>query len=130
MADRGQQSVIIIRWCARLWAAFLFIFWGAFFVEHLEEWFIRAVEWPPRAVVALQGLHFLFLLGLVVGWWWEFIGGLVVLFAAVAFFSLAAGSHAAAFTLISIAPAIVWIGSAVYAYRRRATLGLAGGTAC
>jgi len=119
--DRLTFRILTLRWCARLWAAVLFFFWGAFFIEHLGEWFFRAAEWPPRGVVAMQCLHFLFLVGLAIGWRWEFIGGLMSLLAAVAFFSLAAGSNAMAFTLVSVVPAIVWIGLAVFDHRPRAT---------
>jgi len=127
--DRRSYGVMTIRWCARLWAAVLFFFWGAFFVEHLEEWFIRAAGWPPGSVIAIQGLHFLFLLGLVIGWRWELIGGLLAFLAAIAFFGLAAGSNAMVFTMVSIVPAIVWIGLAVYDHRLRATPEVVGGTA-
>jgi hypothetical protein len=111
----GKRTIVVtaVRWCARLWAAILFLFWGAFFSEHLGEWFFRATEWPPIGVSDLMGLHFLMLAGLLTGWRWEFAGGLLVLGAATAFFSQAAGPNAVPFTLVTIAPAVAWVGLSV-----------------
>lgn len=126
---QGSYRVQTIRLCTRLWAVVLFFFWGVFFVEHLGEWFVRAAEWPPRRVAALQGLHLLFLLGLAIGLRWELAGGLLSLFAAVAFFSQAAGSNAAMFTLVSVVPAVVWIGLAINEHRRFSATGVSVGKA-
>jgi hypothetical protein len=35
----------------RLCAAVLFLFWGGFFLEHLQEWFLRADGLLPPASV-------------------------------------------------------------------------------
>lgn len=115
MTDDRWRTIVVatIRCCSRLWAAVLFLFWGAFFAEHLGEWFLRATERPPMGVSALMGLHFLMLAGLVIGWRWELIGGVLVLGAAAAFFSQAAGPNAVPFTLVTIAPAVGWIALAL-----------------
>ena len=120
-------AVQTVRWGARLWATVLFLFWGAFFVEHTAEWFGRGTPTPPLDVVALHTLHGLFLLGLIVGWRWELAGGLLALVTGVSFFLQAAGTNGPLFSLVSIVPAVAWIGLALYPQRGQATLEVAGG---
>ena len=49
----SRRLVVVARWAARLWAAALVLFWGAFFVEHLA-WFAdpqrlpRSLVWVDR----------------------------------------------------------------------------------
>ena len=62
-------------------------FWGLFFIEHTAEWFTHPNQWPPLHVTLLHAAHLVFLLGLLAGWRWELIGGVVVLVAAVMVFS-------------------------------------------
>ena len=123
--ERSVAAALIVRWIARLWAAALFLFWGAFFVEHTAEWFGRGTPTPPLGVVALHTLHGLFLVGLLVGWRWELAGGVIALVAGAAFFMRAAGTNGPLFSLLSIVPALAWIGLAVYDQRRLVTLEVA-----
>ena len=60
-----ELSACVSRWLGRGLALLLFLFWGAFFVEHLAEWFSHPQAAPPplRAWVA-QGLHLVMLIGL------------------------------------------------------------------
>ena len=60
-----ELGACVSRWLGRGLALLLFLFWGAFFVEHLAEWFShpQAAPPPPRAWVA-QGLHLVMLIGL------------------------------------------------------------------
>ena len=51
----GRWAVVVARWAARLWAAALVLFWGAFFVEHLA-WFADPQRLPPPWVFLLVGL--------------------------------------------------------------------------
>ena len=54
-----------VLWLARVSALLLFLFWGAFFVEHLHEWFLRADNtYPPLKLWIGQSLHLIMLLGL------------------------------------------------------------------
>lgn len=99
----------VVRWAGRIWAGALFLLWGAFFVEHLREWFMTPAASPPPMVVLLQAFHLLLLIGLVVGWKWELAGGLVTLASAVVFFGLAAGPRFVPFMMATAGPPIIWI---------------------
>jgi len=93
------------RWSGRATALLLFLFWGAFFVEHMTEWFLRADgRYPPAWVWGQQFFHFAMLVGLGMMVKWEKRGAVVMLVATVAFF---AGIHPSTFpwiALINIAP--------------------------
>ena len=58
----GRRVVGVARWAARISAAALVLFWGAYFVEHLA-WFADPHQLPPPWVFVLVGLHFLMLVG-------------------------------------------------------------------
>lgn len=117
---RRRVAVLSVRWVARLWAGALFLFWGAFFVEHLAEWFSNAAQAPPARVVALISMHGVFLVGLLIGWRWELVGGVMALIAGVSFFMQAGGANGPFFSLVSVIPAIAWIGLAIDERLRRA----------
>jgi hypothetical protein len=105
-----RRDVLIARWAARGLAAALVLLWGAFFVHHALEWFTNPAKLPPPFVFVMQGLHGLFLLGLLVGWKWEVPGAAMVLAAAVPFFWFAArGNNVLLFTAATSAPAILWL---------------------
>jgi len=75
------------KWSGRLTALLLFLFWGAFFVEHLSEWFLRAGGRFPTAWVWVQQLfHFAMLVGLGMMVKWDKLGCAVMLAGTVAFF--------------------------------------------
>jgi hypothetical protein len=97
----------------------VFLFWGAFFAEHSAEWFVHSDKWPPPHVVLLHAVHLAFLLGLLAGWQWELLGGIVVLTAAILFFPAASGGNASLFLLLSVGPAVMWIALGGYAVGRR-----------
>jgi hypothetical protein len=100
---------IAARWTARVWAAGLFLFWGAFFVHHLAQWFTVPGQWPPPWVVGVVALHGLMLVGYVVGWRWEVLGAVLVLATAVPFFYLAAGPNFPLYAAIAAGPAALWL---------------------
>jgi hypothetical protein len=104
----GVSGLTAVRWVARVWAALLFVFWGAFFVAHLA-WFRDPRGWPPPWVFALVGLHLAMLVGLLAGWRWELAGGLLVVVSAVTFFFFAAGQRFVPFALITATPGVLWI---------------------
>lgn len=105
-----SRAVLVLRWAARGLAALLFLFWGSFFLHHLQEWFMDLGKLPPPWVFAAQGLHLLFLLGLVVGWRWEVPGALLVLAGAIPFFFwAAAGRNSLLFTSATCLPALLWL---------------------
>ncbi len=113
----GGWTVGVARWAARLSAGCLFVFWGQFFVHHLVEWFADWRNLPPAWVIGLMGLHLLMLLGLVLGWRWELLGGVLVLAGAVTFFAVAAGRNFLLFTLVTVTPAVLWLYCAWQAHR-------------
>jgi hypothetical protein len=75
-----------VRWVARASAAAMFLLAGAFFWEHLREWFIEPLpETPPPYVWMSQLLHLAYLVALAVGWKWPRAGGLASIVIAMAF---------------------------------------------
>jgi hypothetical protein len=100
------RDVLVLRWVARALSLALFLLWGAFFVEHLGEWFADPANLPPPYVFVMQGLHGLFLL---VGWRWELLGAGMVLATAVPFFWFAAGSNFLLFASVTCLPAALWL---------------------
>ena len=96
-----------VRWTARILAATFFLFWGAFFVEHLVEWFSRGGPKPLR-IALLQAMHFVLLAGFVLAWKYELAGALTIAVAGVAFFSQVAGPRFLMFTVPTLVPALLF----------------------
>jgi hypothetical protein len=85
MADR-QIMATCIRWIARAAAAAMFLLAGAFFLDHLQEWFIEPLpKTPPAQVWLSQLLHLAYLIALAIGWKWPRLGGLASIVVAVVF---------------------------------------------
>lgn len=81
-----DRHLLIVRWMARTLSGLIFLFWLGFFIEHIQQWFVA--PWPrtpPTIVWVNQLLHFLILAGLVIGWKWERVGGVLVIVASVLF---------------------------------------------
>jgi hypothetical protein len=75
------------RWTARILALALFLFWGAFFLEHLQEWFIHPAKGLPPVWVWLGMLaHLGILVGMLALWRWEVAGSLLAVAGSVVFF--------------------------------------------
>ena len=78
---------LVIRWTARILALGLSVFWGAFFLEHLSEWFLHPAQGlPPFWVWLMMLAHLGILLGMLALWKWEVGGSLLALAAALTFF--------------------------------------------
>ena len=91
---------------ARVVSAALLAFWGAFFLEHLWEWFIKPIpNTPPVSVWIGQVLHFLILVGLVIGFKWEAAGAAIVTVASILFLV----DKAPGFIPVSILPALLYL---------------------
>jgi len=76
-------------WTGRGLAILLFLFWGAFFVEHLGEWFVRPKgAWPPPFVWVAQAMHAVLLIGLAMIVRWDKLGALVTVLATIGFFAV------------------------------------------
>jgi hypothetical protein len=104
----GRRVVAVARWAARISAAALVLFWGAFFVEHLA-WFADPQHLPPPWVFVVVGLHFLMLVGLLAGWKWEVAGAVVALASSVPFFAVAAGRNFPLFASVTTVPSVLWL---------------------
>ena len=86
---RTRRDVIAVafRWLGRMLALLLFLFWGAFFLEHLSEWFLGPQGAPPLRVWVGQGLHLVMLVGLVLMLRWDGLGAVVTAVGTTAFFA-------------------------------------------
>ncbi len=109
--------ITVLYWSARVLAVMVFLFWGAFFLEHLSwffkpvaEWppiFKPAAEWPPARVWLLQLAHLAMLIGLLVLLRWELAGSALTIVAALVFFVSVAGSRFPLFFAVTSLPAIL-----------------------
>ena len=73
-------TMSIVCWTGRLLALGLVLFWGAFFVEHLQQWFLHPVKgFPPVWVWLGQLAHLVILIGLMALWRWPVIGSIFTL---------------------------------------------------
>ncbi len=77
----------IVCWTGRILALSLFLFWGAFFVEHLQEWFLHPAKgFPPIWVWLGQLAHLTILVGLAALWRWPLTGSVITIVGSVSFF--------------------------------------------
>ncbi len=76
-----------MEWAGRGAAFLAFLFWGAFFLEHLAEWFLRADgRFPPAMVWVAQALHLGMLAALVAAVVRPPAGAVAIVIASTAFF--------------------------------------------
>ena len=47
VTNRTRGILIGLLWLGRILTVLVFLFWGAFFVEHLIEWFAHPLSNPP-----------------------------------------------------------------------------------
>jgi hypothetical protein len=114
----GALAIVLVSWTARLLALGLFLLWGAFFVEHVQEWFLHPAEgFPPSWVWGLQLAHLVLLVGLLMLLRWELAGAIVAIVGAVAFFGgliIIAGagplSKMIVFLAVTLIPALMSLG--------------------
>ncbi|MBA3974880.1 MAG: hypothetical protein C0504_11765 [Candidatus Solibacter sp.] len=98
-----------VLWAARAACLVLTLLWGAFFVEHIKEWFIDPKGvWPPPSVWFFQAFHGLMLAGFLVALKWDRIGMALVLAASVAFFGLLGLNRFPWFALVNLIPAALF----------------------
>lgn len=87
----------ILCWTGRILALGLFLLWGAFFVEHLQEWFSHPAKGlPPVWVWLAQLAHLTILIGLATLWRWQATGSILTILGSLAFFGGLAISQAIA----------------------------------
>lgn len=114
---------IHVRWIlsslGKLLAVLLALFWGAFFMEHLGEWFLnRGGPWPPPWVWLGQGLHALMIVGLILMLWREDIGTWATVIATIAFFGVICGTRSFPFIALLNGLPILCFGLARIVARR------------
>jgi hypothetical protein len=74
-------------WTGRALSLLLFLLWGAFFVEHVGEWFMgHQGVYPPPGVWVAQALHGAILVGFLMMMKWDRLGTTVMAAATIAFF--------------------------------------------
>ena len=80
-------TMSIVCWTGRVLALGLFLFWGAFFVEHLQQWFLHPVKgFPPVWVWLGQLAHLAILIGLIGLWRWPVTGSILTILGSLSFF--------------------------------------------
>lgn len=96
---------LAFKWAGRVVAIVLVLFWGAFFVEHLIEWFLRPDgALPPPSVWISQALHATMLVGLAMMLKWVRLGALLTVLATVAFFATIGCNRFPFIALVNLAP--------------------------
>jgi hypothetical protein len=88
-------TVSLLCWSGRVLALGLFLFWGASFVQHLQQGFLHSVKELPPVWVWLGYLaHLTFLVGLVALWRWQILGSILTLLGTLSYFGGLAISEA------------------------------------
>ena len=106
-------------WAGRVTAGLLFLFWGAFFVEHSAEWFMRSDgRFPPAWVAVQHGFHFLMLVGLAAMLKWDKVGAVILTLSTFAFFGFIG---LRGFPWIALLNLIPLLGFGLYWWAERAT---------
>jgi hypothetical protein len=109
VTNRNRAMLTGLLWLGRILTVLVFLFWGAFFVEHLVEWFAHPVSNPPPFQVWIaQALHFLMLAGLAVALRWQRIGGVVVAVAGLLFL-VRAGANFPVFYAMTLLPTAILV---------------------
>lgn len=106
-----QEKASLLRWLGRVLAAGMLLFWGAFFVEHLWEWFMKPLPKTPPAQVWLgQLLHLALLVSYLLAMKWDLLGGCLILCTAALFFTLIGITvtvHIAVYLVLTVLPGIL-----------------------
>lgn len=104
----SNLAVTVTRWLARALVVCVFFLWGAFFVEHTQEWFVAPFpQLPPLKVCIGQALHLLMLVGLLAGLRWPRLGAVWVAVTAFAFFAGKTGSRFPLFFGLTVFPVLL-----------------------
>jgi hypothetical protein len=99
-STKSAEVAVALRWLGRTLALLLLLFWGAFFLEHLSEWFLNAQgARPPTRVKISQVFHLGMLVGLALMLRWDRLGAVVTALGTTAFF-VSIGLHS--FPLIAL----------------------------
>ena len=99
----------IFSWFGKITAVLLFLLWGAFFVEHLTEWFKDAGHLPTWSVFLIQFFHLLMLVGYIAVFKWKILGSVLIILGAFIFFASLGAKVMITFFAISIIPAGIFL---------------------
>jgi hypothetical protein len=100
--------IVFSLWAARISALLLFLLWGAFFVEHLQEWFLRSDgQRPPQQVWIAQVLHWVMLVGLALVAFYPKAGAMITVAGTVLFFSWIGFKEFPYIALLNLIPVIL-----------------------
>jgi hypothetical protein len=98
-------GVAVFTWIGRGLALLLFLFWGAFLVEHVSEWFLHPAQGlPPARVWVAMLFHLAMLVGLLLMLKWDRVGSAVTLVATVAFFAVIGMNRFPYLALLNLVP--------------------------
>jgi hypothetical protein len=108
-----EKIAFALRWAGRGLALLLVLFWGAFFVEHVAEWFLGPPGGsPPVQVWVSQLFHLLMIVGLFIMLRWDRLGALVTALGTIAFFTSIGYRGTPMLPLLNLIPiacfAVVW----------------------
>lgn len=117
----GPLLALGLRWGSRLIAGMLALLWGAFFVEHVYEWFVTpANSWPPARVWVVVACHAFMLVGLVAILRWARAGSALCAAGTIAFYaSMAPSRLQTAIVLTGLIPPALMLASLALATRTR-----------
>lgn len=105
MRAASDSLATVAMWLGRIAAALLFLFWGAFFVEHLAEWFLRGDgRYPPVWVWFQQVFHLGILAGLAAMVKWTRLGTAILVISTSAFIAGIGLNRFSAIALLNAAP--------------------------
>jgi hypothetical protein len=107
-SDKLAFSLKLVLWSARTLSLLLFLFWGAFFIEHLQ-YFTNAGEKPPFIVYLITSFHFLLLASYIFSMWKHLAGSLLIIVFALAFFVMSSGKMFLPFFMFSVIPSGFYI---------------------
>lgn len=99
----------ILRWSTIMTSIILFFFWGSFFVDHLNEWYIQPSGYPPMYVTMSMLAHGLLLISYIIILWKPKIGAILIAFAAILYFMPLLGFSGIIFTLVALTPSILFL---------------------
>jgi hypothetical protein len=111
MIEKGKEKEFylkLILWTARVLSALLFIFWGAFFIEHLE-YFKNPAASPPPFVYFAMICHFILLASYIFVVWKQLAGSILILVSSGLFFAITAGRNFLPFFIISAVPSFFYL---------------------
>jgi hypothetical protein len=106
MTERTHHRLrLAALWTGRALSLLLFLFWGAFFVEHMGEWFMgHKGEYPPPRVWVAQALHGAMVVGFLLMVKWDRMGTVVMAAATIAFFALIGMSRFPWIAMVNLLP--------------------------